>query len=265
MPPGRDAALRGEWMEWVKVVRHGVDCVWHLQGKRSGAHSDRKTSRRYNHAMQAPAPKIPWLAMVLIAGVAFAGGIGLSWWQGSRDALPAIDGLMWPDPPAVPDIALIRDDGTPFKRADLRGRWTLMFFGFTHCPDVCPTTLDLLAQVHTILKKSPPYGAAGQVVFVSVDPERDNPAQLAQYVHYFHRDFIGVTAPEAELKPLLKTLGVLFMKVAEGGPDYTVDHSAGIFFIDPAGRLVSVLTPPHTADAVIARFNAVSAFILGKS
>lgn len=165
--------------------------------------------------------------------------------------------------------------GGPFQLVDtsgrtvgqelLKGKWSVMFFGFTHCPDVCPTTLDLLAQVHTVLKKTPPYGTQGQVVFVSVDPERDTPAQLAQYVHYFHKDFIGVTGADSDLKPLTQALGVLFMKVAQGGPDYTVDHSAGIFFIDPAGRLVSVLTPPHTADAVIARFKAVSAFILGKS
>ena len=215
--------------------------------------------------MQAPAAKIPWLAMIFIAVFAFAAGIGLSYWHNGGDDAPAIDGLLWPDPPSVPEVTLTRDDGTPFKLADLRGKWTLMFFGFTHCPDVCPTTLEILAQVHTVLKKSPPYATEGQVVFVSVDPERDTPAQLAQYVHYFHHDLIGVTGPEAQLKPLTQALGVLFMKVAEGGPDYTVDHSAGIFFIDPAGRLVSVLTPPHTADSVIARFNAVSAFIKGKS
>lgn len=215
--------------------------------------------------MQASTPKIPWLAMILIAGVAFAAGIGLSYWHNRDGDVPAIDGLLWPDPPVVPDIALTRDDGTPFRLADLRGKWTLMFFGFTHCPDVCPTTLDVLAQVHTVLRKAPPYDSQGQVVFVSVDPERDTPAQLAQYVHYFHKDFIGVTGAEAELKPLAQALGVLFMKVAAGGPDYSVDHSAGIFVIDPAGRLVSVLTPPHTADAVIARFKAVSAFIRGRS
>jgi len=203
--------------------------------------------------------------MIFIALLAFAGGIGLSYWHNAHDDTPAIDGLLWPDPPAVPEVQLTRDDGTPFKLAALRGKWTLMFFGFTHCPDICPTTLATLAEVHSVLKKSSPYAEQGQVVFVSVDPERDAPAQLAQYVHYFHHDFIGVTGPEAQLKPLTGTLGVLFMKVAEGGADYSVDHSAGVFFIDPAGRLVSVMTPPHTADGIIARFNAVSAFIKGKS
>lgn len=215
--------------------------------------------------MQAPAPKIPWLAMLAIAVIAFAGGIGLSYWHNSHADDPHVDGLLWPDPPVVPPLKLTRDDGTSFTLDDLRGKWTLMFFGFTHCPDVCPTTMEILAQVHTILKKTPPYASRGQVVFVSVDPDRDTPAQLAQYVHYFHHDFIGATGPEAELKPLAQALGVLFMKVAEGGPDYTVDHSAGVFFIDPAGRLVSVVTPPHTADALIARFKGVSAFIDGKS
>ncbi len=215
--------------------------------------------------MQTPTPKIPWLLMSFVIAVAFAAGIGLSYWHNARDDNPHIDGLLWPDPPAVPALNLVRDDGSAFHLADLRGKWSLLFFGFSHCPDVCPTTLDVLAHVHTVLKKTPAYANRGQVIFVSLDPQRDTPAQLATYVHYFHRDFIAVTAREAELKPLTRALGVLFMKVKQGGADYTVDHSAGVFFIDPAGRLVSVLTPPHTADSVIARFNAVSKFIDGKS
>ena len=211
--------------------------------------------------MQAPAIKIPWLAMTLIAAVAFAAGIGLSWWQNGHGNNPHIDGLLWPDPPVVPELHLVRQDGTPFTRDALLGKWSLLFFGFTHCPDVCPTTLEVLAEVHTLLKNNPAYAARGQVVFVSVDPERDTPAQLAQYLRYFHRDFIGVTAPEADLKTLTRALGALFMKVSQGGADYTVDHSAGIFFIDPRARLVSVLTPPHSADSLLARFAAISAFI----
>ena len=228
-------------------------------------HGDRASDDRYNPRMTTATPKIPWLVMSLVISFAFVAGIGFSYWQSGHDDNPHIDGLLWPDPPIIPPLNLMRDDGTAFHLADLRGKWSLVFFGFTHCPDVCPTTLGILAQVHTALQKVPAYGEQGQVVFVSVDPQRDTPAQLANYLHYFHMDFIGVTAHEAELKPLTRALGVLFMKVAQGGPQYSVDHSAGVFFIDPAGRLVSVLTPPHTAELLIARFNAVSRFIEGKS
>lgn len=228
-------------------------------------HGDRASDDGYNPRMPTATPKIPWLVMSLVITFAFIAGIGFSYWQSGHDNNPHIDGLLWPDPPVIPALNLVRDDGTAFHLADLRGKWSLLFFGFTHCPDVCPTTLSILAQVHTALQKVPAYGKQGQVVFVSVDPQRDTPAQLANYVHYFHKDFIGVTADEADLKPLTRALGVLFMKVAQGGPQYSVDHSAGVFFIDPAGRLVSVLTPPHTAELLIARFNAVSRFIAGKS
>jgi protein SCO1 len=228
-------------------------------------HSDRASRARYNPGMPTATPKIPWLVMSLVIALAFMAGIGFSYWQKNQSGNPHIDGLMWPDPPLIPPLNLVRDDGTAFHLTQLRGKWSLVFFGFTHCPDVCPSTLAILAQVHTALQKSPVYGGRGQVVFVSVDPQRDTPAQLASYVHYFHKDFIGVTADEAELKPLTRALGVLFMKVAQGGSEYSVDHSAGVFFIDPAGRLVSVLTPPHTAEGVIARFNAISKFIEEKS
>ncbi len=228
-------------------------------------HSDHTSRDRYNPRMQTTTPKIPWLVMSLVIALAFVAGIGFSYWQNKQGDNPHIDGLLWPDPPLVPPLNLVRDDGTAFHLADLRGKWSLVFFGFTHCPDVCPTTLGMLAQVHTTLQQNPAYAGRGQVVFVSVDPQRDTPAQLASYVHYFHKDFIGVTADEAELKPLTRALGVLFMKVSQGGPQYTVDHSAAVFFIDPAGRLVSVLTPPHTAELVIARFNAVNKFLEGKS
>ena len=228
-------------------------------------HGDHTRSDRYNPAMQTPTPKIPWLIMSLVTALAFAAGIGLSAWHNGRNAAPHIDGLMWPDPPAVPALNLVRDDGTAFHLKDLSGKWSLLFFGFIHCPDVCPTTLATLAQVHTALQHNPAYAGRGQVVFVSVDPQRDAPAQLAAYVRYFHKDFIGVTANEAALKPLTRALGVLFMKVTQGGQDYSVDHSAGVFFIDPAGRLVSVMTPPLTANALIARFTAVSQFIDAKS
>lgn len=215
--------------------------------------------------MPTVTPKIPWLVMSLVIALAFMAGIGFSYWQKKQSDNPHIDGLMWPDPPLIPPLNLVRDDGTAFHLTQLHGKWSLVFFGFTHCPDVCPSTLAILAQVHTALQKSPVYAGRGQVVFVSVDPQRDTPAQLASYVHYFHKDFIGVTADEAELKPLTRALGVLFMKVAQGESEYSVDHSAGVFFIDPAGRLVSVLTPPHTAEGVIARFNAISKFIEEKS
>lgn len=216
-------------------------------------------SGRYNAAMSHSPTWRTWVAALAVAALAFIGGLALSHYQSGRSV--GVDGLLWPDPPRIDDVDLLTTDGRPFTADALRGRWSLLFFGFTHCPDVCPLTLDVLARAHRALKSNAHYGARGQVVFVSVDPERDTPAVLADYVRHFDPEFVAVTAPVAALGAFTRRLGVLFAKVEQGGGDYSVDHSAGIFFIDPELRLVSVLTPPHDLAAVLERYARVSEFI----
>ncbi len=216
--------------------------------------------RRYNHVMSRVAASAPWLVGGTVVALAFAAGVWLSSRHARSGAAP-VDGLLWPDPPQLAAFHLVDDSGQPFTLDDLRGRWTLMFFGFTHCPDVCPTTLEAMARAHAALQDNPAWSEHGQVVFVSVDPDRDDGEQIAQYVHYFSPDFIGATGAATELEALTRSVGVLFMKVPLGEGAYTMDHSAGIFFVAPDTRLVSVLTPPHGADAIAARFAAVESFI----
>ncbi|MEQ8232921.1 MAG: SCO family protein [Gammaproteobacteria bacterium] len=197
----------------------------------------------------------------VVVGAAFAAGIWLSVRQATVPDGAAVDGLLWPDPPRLRAFELTDASGAPFTLEQLRGRWTLLFFGFTHCPDVCPTTLAELAAASAELRNHPRFGARGQVAFVSVDPARDDAATLAAYVGYFSPEFVAATAAEDELRRLTRALGALFMKVPQGGGEYTMDHSAGIFYISPDLRLVSVLTPPHSRDQIVRRFDAVSAFI----
>ena len=215
----------------------------------------------YNRDMPKSSSSIPWPAVALVIVIAFAAGIGLSYLQGQRGESTQVEGLLWPDPPVLPSINLLDQDGAPFTQEQLRGKWSLLFFGFTHCPDICPTTLDQMARAHGALERNAHYAGRGQVVLVSLDPERDTPAILHDYVKYFHKDFLAVTASLEELSALTRAMGVLFMKVSQPGDSYSIDHSAGIFFVDPALRLVSVLTPPHNAAAIVRRFAAVSAFI----
>jgi protein SCO1 len=203
----------------------------------------------------------PWVIISAVIIVAFSAGATLSYLHTKRADATLVEGLLWPDPPVLDSIHLLDHEGTPFTLDQLRGKWSLLFFGFTSCPDVCPTTLDQLARAHEHLKSNERYRANGQIIFVSVDPDRDSPERLREYVKYFHEDFIGITASETELKALTARLGALFMKVSQGGDDYTVDHSAGIFFIDPALRLISVVTPPHSASEIVRRFDAVSTYI----
>jgi protein SCO1 len=215
----------------------------------------------YNRGMRIPSRPAPGLIAGTLIVIAFGAGVALSYLQ-TRHGDPAmVEGLLWPDPPIVGPVYLLDHNSAPFTLEHLRGKWSLLFFGFTSCPDICPTTLQKLARAHEELKSHGRYRTVGQVVFVSVDPERDSPETLREYVHYFHEDFIGVTAAVEELEGFARKLGVLFMKVPQGSDDYSVDHSAGIFLIDPALRLVSVVTPPHSTAAIVRRFDKISAYI----
>lgn len=208
---------------------------------------------------------LPLLSAIAVITLAFGGGVWMSIHQAARTDGTQVEGLLWPDPPSLPSFHLMDHQERPFTLEQLRGRWSMIFFGFTHCPDVCPTTLQTLADADRQLRSNPDYAQHGQIVFVSVDPERDNPNLLKDYVSYFSPEFLGVTGGQEELKLLARALGVLFMKVEQAGTEYTMDHSAGIFFVSPRGRLVSVMTPPHSSAAVVGRFQAISRFIADQS
>jgi protein SCO1/2 len=159
--------------------------------------------------------------------------------------------MVLPEPRVIADFALVDDEGTPFSLDRLHGHWSLIFFGYTHCPDVCPSTLYDLKLVHEKLGQLNGDPASGhQVLFVSVDPERDTPEQLNQYVSYFHPDFIGVTGPPEQLAPLTMQLGIAY-RIEEheaGSTQYNVDHSVSVLLMDPQGRLHGVFPAPHDAD-----------------
>lgn len=161
--------------------------------------------------------------------------------------------LLYPEPKPLPEFQLQRADGTPLSRRDWTGQWRLVFFGFTHCPDVCPTTLSTLkAAIGQLLAERPQ--AAVAVSFVSVDPARDAPEQLGNYVHFFNPAFEAATGSDEQLLALTRALGVLYSKSPTGpGPmDYTIDHTASILIIDPEGRLAGLMRPPHQSSAIVA-------------
>jgi protein SCO1 len=148
-------------------------------------------------------------------------------------------GTWLPSPKVLPPFTLIDTHGGSFTRHDLAAAPALVFFGFTHCPDVCPTTLLELAKVR---KRA---GLAGlRVLFVSVDPQRDTPPVLGAYVHAFDPSFEGLTGSEQAIGGLAADFGVATNRVELPGGDYTMDHSAVISLTDDAARIVAVFTPP---------------------
>jgi protein SCO1/2 len=162
-------------------------------------------------------------------------------------------------PRPLPAFALTAADGSAFSNAALRDRWSLLFFGFTHCPDVCPTTLATLAAARRELADLPAT-ARPDVVLVSVDPARDTPAILSPYVKFFDASFRGVTGSSTAIDAFTRGLGVAVLRgSARADGSYDVSHTASIFVVDPAGRLVAVLSAPHTATGVAADFRRILA------
>ena len=131
------------------------------------------------------------------------------------------------------EIALIDHKGKPFTRASLEGRWSLVFFGFTYCPDICPTTMTFLNELMASLEGTEVEDT--RVVMVSVDPARDTVEQLADYVPYFNPEFTGVTGEFLEIHRFATALNTPFRKVPGQGEDYQVDHSANVVLINPKG------------------------------
>jgi protein SCO1/2 len=173
--------------------------------------------------------------------------------------LPAeLTATVLPAPRPLAAFSLVDQHGQRFDLQRLKGKWSLLFFGYTHCPDVCPTTMTVLRQVYDRLAATPEVLAQAQVVFVSVDPQRDSPEQLGAYVGYFNQNFIGVTGDEADLQCLTRQLGILHMRAPGSTPEnYLVDHTASILLIDPRARLHAVFSTPHDAANIADDFLAI--------
>lgn len=160
---------------------------------------------------------------------------------------------LFPTPRPLADFALETADGQPFSKANLEGQWSLLFFGFTNCPDVCPDTMAMLSQSMNQLELMR-QDRKPQVVFVSVDPERDHGELFGDYVRWFNDDFIGVTGDDRQLQALGRQVGIVYYleEPDEATGFYNVDHSASVLIVDPQGRLFGRFAHPLDPEAVTA-------------
>jgi protein SCO1/2 len=162
-------------------------------------------------------------------------------------------GTQLPKPRALQDFRLTDIDGQPVTLAALRGQPSLLFFGFTQCPDVCPTTLAMLARARERARD-----AQLRIIMISVDPERDTPSRLGAYVRAFDPSFTGLTGSVAEVEQLARQLGVAAVRVPRPGGDYTIDHSAALLWLDREARLTTIFTPPFNIDALARDFTTLA-------
>jgi len=185
------------------------------------------------------------LALVVVAFVA-----GYLFAQSNNVAVspPTVAGFLWPPSPPVQHLKLIDTSGEVFDETKLNDRWTLVFFGYTHCPDICPTTMSTLKQVREMLVGHRAFDRNGQVLFVSVDAARDTPDVLRTYRDYFNPEFLAAAVPHEELYRLTEQFGVQVAKSSgRSGDEYYYDHPAYILLLDPDNRITGVFVPPLDA------------------
>ena len=201
--------------------------------------------------------KLTAIAMILSALIAMAAGIWLGQTsnQQTQTLKPAIiQGAIFPQAKYIEHFELIDQNKNIISKHDFQNHWSLVFVGYTNCPDICPMTLSVMNQVIEYMSEQliqPP-----QIVFLSVDPERDTPLHLKRYVEYFNKDFLGLTGSLQQVTQLSQNMNAVFRKAPGlsgeiSSEDYLIDHSSALMLINPQGNLQSILTAPHTPGSII--------------
>ena len=153
-------------------------------------------------------------------------------------------------------FTLVGSNGQPFSSAKLNGKPYVIFFGFTHCPDVCPTTLARLVKLRQQL------GAGEQpfeILFVTVDPERDGPSEVGKYAELFNSPIVGLTGSPAQIEQVKKQFGIFSEKVEQSGGDYTVNHTSTVLLFDRGGKFAGTIAPEEQDDAALAKLKLITA------
>jgi protein SCO1/2 len=198
------------------------------------------------------------VSLAAAALLAIAAGLAGAWFA-ARSPGPAdapMHARVLDTPRPVPAVAMTDHRGEPFTPERLHGHYSFVFFGFTHCPDVCPTTLQTLADVRQRLDDLPPAERPA-VLLISVDPQRDTPEQLAGYVPHFDPEFTGIHVEASALPELARAFGAAYGYTPAGEDGYVVDHTASVFLVDAQGRIAAVFTTPHEAAAMARDYRAI--------
>jgi protein SCO1/2 len=178
------------------------------------------------------------------------------WMLPDKKTVPAeLQSVLRPEPKPLQAFSLTDQYQQPVSLERLQGKWSLVFFGYTYCPDICPTTLSTLTSVVKKLQNDPQSPANIQVIFVSVDPQRDTPEVIEGYLKYFNEAFVGITGTQQDIDSLTRQFGAGYMKEPDTTPgQYLVSHTSSIFLVDPQGRLLASFSPPHDPNTIVDQF-----------
>ena len=191
-----------------------------------------------------------WLAVMAVA----------FFWSrsGDQDLSPELRAVLWPQPRTLGSITLVDQHRAALSEDRLRGHWTFVYFGYTRCPDNCPTSLSTLKQVSNQLSNDPEVASEVQYLFVSVDPDRDSPEVLGSYIAYFDDEFIGATGTRREIDQVVMQFGARYAKEEGSNRDtFLIRHTASFFLVDPHAQIVGAFSPPHNPDAITSLFKEI--------
>lgn len=196
--------------------------------------------------MTCPVSNKRFLTFIIFAILALGLGLGVNRCHSIKNQITQpIAGTSLNQPQPIPEFHLINGSGGPFTNHNLKGHYSLLFFGFSHCQSICPLTMTMLAQLYTDLKveKLP----LPQVIFITLDPKRDTAKAVNAYVKAFNPNFIGLTGPSAGIRQLSKQLGVVYIQAqqSKASDNYQIDHSGTLYLINPEGKLAAIFSPPH--------------------
>ncbi|MBE9567403.1 MAG: SCO family protein [Proteobacteria bacterium] len=196
------------------------------------------------------------LLVIVTAVIALSAGVwfGLDNYGAKNVPVTKIQGVILSTAKTIDDFDLIDNKNRKFKLENLKNKWSIMFFGYTHCPDVCPMTLTTLQQLSKLFTRenlTPP-----QVILVTVDPQRDTPEVLDEYVGYFDKDFVAATGDLSEVQKLASELGIYFKKAAGASgdvdaDDYAMDHTTSFIVFNPQAEVAAYLKQPHEAARIL--------------
>jgi len=178
--------------------------------------------------------------IAVVALVAFV--VGMYFYQGQSQKTFAENTYVYEPARALASFRLIDHNGEPFTNERLKGKWSFVFLGYLSCPDVCPMTMSKFSRMIPELNKIP--DVESQVLFVSVDPKRDDSDKIRQYVQYFHQDVVGLRAEHKDLFPFVRGLGLMYsIPSSDQDEGYFVDHSASVILLNPDGQIAAIFKP----------------------
>ena len=201
------------------------------------------------------------MSLAILAGVVTLFALRHSTSREWASTPPEVQAILWPAARDIADFSHIDQHGRTFSKADLYGHWSLLYFGYLECPDICPTTVRSLSQMRALMVEAGADADIPSIVFVSVDPSRDTPERIASYLAFFDKALIGLSGPPAQLDALAASIGIAYAENVEASGVRTMDHTTSIIVVDPQGRAIAALPAPHHAPVMLQQYNALHTFL----